>query len=244
MPRPAGPVRRRVAAAVLAGALALGAAGTIIASCGPSKQSSNAQSNTQSNTHRGAGAVQDVQRLLDGLAGARDSTYTAVYATAGGAAVVVAQAPPQYAYQGGAAAYLLAPESAYLCRTAPPGCQPSPGADGVSPSQARAISAALGGGFLPVEAVAARMAAVVAQPGARATRAQRTVAGGPAECVAVVPAVGSGLLACVNGAGILVFFAGTAEAGNPVHMELQRFSATVAPHAFEPPQLIVNDTPR
>jgi hypothetical protein len=211
-------------AALLAGALALGGIGAVGVACAPASQP---RATNQ--------AVQDVQALLDSLIRARNTTYTAAYATQSGVAVVVAQAPPRYAYQGGSGAYLLTPDVAYLCRQAPPGCQPSPGADAVSPSQARAISAALGGVFLPVEAVAAQMSAVAAQPGTRTSRASRSVAGAPAECVAAVPSAGPGLLACVNSAGILVFFAGTSEEGATVRMELQRFSPTVAPDAFKPP---------
>jgi hypothetical protein len=216
--------RRALVAGVLAATLVLGFAGAASVSC--------------ASRSPGGGAAQrdPVQRFADALERGLDANYTAEYA-ADGALVTAVQAPPRRAYRGMDTIYVLAPDSAYLCRAAHAAmrCDRAPGADDLPLSHAKAISTTFTGGFVTPEYAVAILSSAAATPGARTAAAQQTVGGVPADCVAVASGRAKSDTACVSTGGVLVYFDGTTDAGTQVRVELRRITPTVAPDAFDLP---------
>jgi hypothetical protein len=232
-PRNAADRRRLIVSVLLAGSLVIGFASMAGVACSSSEQAPVGQhASAAPAVHHGRQAEADVQTVADALAKSSETTYTAVYTTAGGQAVSVAQSPPLHAYRGQSASYILSPNDAYLC-PASGKCRHLPGDDSLTPSQLRSIGEAFGDTFIPAEAAVARMQAVVAEPDARTGRATQQIAGAGADCVAVTGSVS--LTGCVNEAGVLVYYAGTSEGGKPVRYQLTSFSETVATDAFTAP---------
>jgi hypothetical protein len=225
--KPSRDRRHVVVAALLAGCLVLGFAGIAGVACSPRAGGPTSDGRAQ--------ASRDVEALVVEFSRGQEANYTAEYAATDGTAVTVAQAPPRHSYQNMNITYILTPDDAYLCHPAPSRCQRAPGADELSGSQVKAIADAFAGVFIAPEAAIARLTSLVDEPGVRVGRAQRSVAGGPADCVAVRGPGGPVQTACVNPAGVLVHFDGTSEAGYPVRVELHSFTATVAPESFDPP---------
>ena len=209
-------------AAILACLLILGAVGAACVSCAAgTSQPVNANP-----------AARAVERLAEALLRGQETDSIAEYRTASGSAVTVALALPRRAYRGKGVAYIVTPDAAYRCgpATGAQGCEESPGVDGMSPTLAGAVSAPFGGDFVVPEAALAALARIAHAPGARFSQSRR----GASDCVAVTATGVRTETACVDSAGVLTFYAGTGDAGQPVRLELLDVRATVAPDAFTP----------
>ncbi len=230
--------KRLVVAAILTVSVITGFAGIAGSACSPQALQPAARASASATAaHTGEQARRDVQAIIDKLDTAEDTTYTAQYALLDGHAVTIAQAPPRHAYRGLGVTYLLSPDEALVCTGDPVTCQRAPGADSLSPTQVKAVATAFGGRFATAPDVAARLATVVGQPGARTGRGSRVIGGGPADCVAVTASGVPPETACVTPAGVLAYFAGTG-----VRVELHAYAASVAPNAFASPQPSTDDS--
>jgi len=169
------------------------------------------------------------------------STYTAEY-LAGGVVVTHVRVAPWLAYRSAVAAYLLAPDATYLCRTAPdrrPACDRAPGADSLPMAHARRIAQPAQGGFVTPELVVSAIAGAVTRPYA-VNRHGRTIAGQHADCVEVTGT--DRLTACATDEGVLALVDGRLPGRPPVRTELTRYSPTAPPDAFAlPPGAQVRD---
>jgi hypothetical protein len=231
--------KRIIVAAILAASVVTGFAGIAGSACSPqlaSQVATQGASADPNSPHTGPQARQDVQAVLDKLAASADRTYTAEYAVATGAPVTVSQAPPKHSYRSADAFYVVTPEEAVSCKAKR--CDREPGADELGPAQTKAVAAAMQGRFLPLEDVVARMDDVVDSPDARSGRANRTIGGGPADCVAVTASGISPQTTCVTAAGILAYFAGSLPSPNgetEVRMELRNYTPNIVSTAFNTP---------
>jgi hypothetical protein len=102
----------------------------------------------------------------------------------------------------------------------------------MSPTEARAISAAFGGEFLAPEAALGRLATIAQGQGVRAGASKR----GDAQCVSVTATGIRTETACVNPGGLLAYFQGTTDAGQATELILQYTTPSVSDEAFQPPK--------
>ncbi|WP_432829592.1 hypothetical protein [Dactylosporangium sp. CA-092794] len=229
--------KQALLSAVVAGALALGFAGMLAKSCGAPVKQQSAPANQ---------ALEMVDSLASRLVLGLESDTTLQYAAPSGAIITVSQSAPRRAYRSAGVTYISTPDGTFLCTTgpapspakgrkptAPPvTCQEGPGADTMSPSQAKAISAAFGGEFLPPEAALGRLATIAQGEGVRAGASKR----GDAQCVSVTATGIRTETACVSPAGLLAYFEGTTDAGKATQLILQYTTPSVSDEAFLPPQ--------
>jgi hypothetical protein len=235
--------KKALISAVIAGALTLGFAGMMAKSC-----STPAQQHAESANP----ALELVDKLAARLVLGLDSDVTMQYATPSGAIVTVSQSSPRRAYRSGGVTYISSPDGTYLCTTGPApsptgnaarnrgrkpatpavSCQEGPGADTMSPTEAKAISAAFGGDFLAPEAALGRLATIARGEGV-GTRATKR---GDAQCVSVTATGIRTETACVSPAGLLAYFQGTTDAGKATELILQYTTPSVSDEAFQPPR--------
>ncbi|WP_433079251.1 hypothetical protein ACQP1P_39650 [Dactylosporangium sp. CA-052675] len=229
--------KKAMLSALVAGALTIGFAGMMAKSCGaPVKQQAEAANQ----------ALEMVDSLASRLVLGLDTDATLQYATPSGAIVTVSQSSPRRAYRSGGVTYISSPDGTYLCTTgaapspakgkkplsAPVTCQEGPGADTMSPTEAKAISAAFGGEFLAPEAALGRLATIAQGQAARAGASKR----GDAQCVSVTATGIRTETACVNPGGLLAYFQGTSDAGRTTELVLQYTTPSVSEEAFVPPK--------
>jgi hypothetical protein len=243
--------RRILVAAMLVAAVVAGFAGIAGTACSPDslRQAATTATTPAGSAHVGDQAKQDIQAIVDRLSAGLDAAYTAQYAMLDGNAVTVTQAPPRHAYRGLGVTFLLSPDLAMVCSGTPVRCERAPGADSLSPSQVRAVSAAFMGRFVTTEYVIGRLISVGGQPAVRTGRGSRTIGGGPADCVAATASGVPPQTACVTATGALAYFAGTAPTvggASPgtvtIRLELHAYTSAVAPDAFTPPKPSDNDS--
>ena len=231
--------KKALLSAVVAGALTLGFAGMMARSCSaPVKQHEDP-----------AGpALEMVDSLASRLVLGLDSDATLQYATPSGVVVTVSQSAPRRAYRSGRVTYISTPDGTLLCVTGPPPspvkgrkpatvpvtCHEGPGADTMSPSQAKAISEAFGGEFLAPEAAVGRLATIAQGEGVRAGASKR----GDAQCVSVTATGIRTETACVSPGGLLAYFQGTSDAGKSTELILQYTTPSVSDEAFQPPKTV------
>ncbi|WP_426506627.1 hypothetical protein ACPPVO_51660 [Dactylosporangium sp. McL0621] len=229
--------KKAMLSAVVAGALTIGFAGMMAKSCAaPVKQQAEPANQ----------ALEMVDSLAARLVLGLDTDATLQYATPSGAIVTVSQSSPRRAYRSGGVTYISSPDGPYLCTTgaapspakgrkpaAPPvTCQEGPGADTMSPTEAKAIGAAFGGEFLAPEAALGRLATIARGQGVRAGASKR----GDAQCVSVTATGIRTETACVSPGGLLAYFQGTSDAGKTTELVLQYTTPTVSEEAFLPPR--------
>jgi hypothetical protein len=190
----------------------------------------------RSNAGSGAAALHAFAAAMER---AQEATYTAEYASLDGPPVVLAQEPPRRAYRGSAGAYVLQPDSAYLCRTAvePAGCEQAPGEDGLTLDQARMLSTEFNGAVVAPELAQSLIRTSAASSGAAVRRTTRMIAGQPATCVEVARSAqrAAEYRACVTDAGILAWFDGAITAGTQAQMRLTAVTSSVTSGAFALP---------
>lgn len=228
--------KKALLSAVVAGALTLGFAGMMAKSCSaPVKEQAEAANP----------ALELVDSLASRVVLGLETDATIQYQTASGAAVIVSQSTPRRAYRGGGVTYISTPDGTYLCRTVTPSpapkakkgpqpvaqCDEGPGADVMSPSQAKAISEAFGGEFMAPEAAMGRLATIAQGEEVRTGTSKR----GDAQCVSVTAKGIRTETACVNPAGLLAYFDGTTDAGKHAQLTLQYTTPSVSDEAFLPP---------
>ncbi|MFI5916649.1 hypothetical protein [Dactylosporangium sp. NPDC051541] len=230
--------KKAMLSAVIAGALTLGFAGMMAKSCStPTKEQQEPVNQ----------ALEMVDSLASRLVLGLDNDATLQYATPSGSIVTVSQSTPRRAYRGGGVTYISTPDGTFLCSTGvapspakgrkpvtpPVTCQEGPGADTMSPTEAKAISAAFGGEFLAPEAALGRLATIAQGDGVRAGASKR----GDAQCVSVTATGIRTEMACVNPAGLLAYFQGTTDAGKATELVLQYTTPSVSEEAFLPPKV-------
>ena len=230
--------KKALVSAVIAGALTLGFASMMFRSCSPAvKEQPEAATNP---------ALELVDQLAARLVLGLDEDATLQYGTPSGQVVTVSQSSPRRAYRSGGVTFISTPDSTFVCSTAPAAspakgkkpvtppvsCQESPGQDTMSPTQAKAISEALGGDFAAPEAAVGRLATIAQQNGARTGTSKR----GDAQCVSITSTEVRTETACVNPAGLLAYFQGTTDAGKVTEMVLQYTTPSVSEEAFLPPK--------
>ncbi|MGI5181622.1 hypothetical protein ACQEVZ_35500 [Dactylosporangium sp. CA-152071] len=228
--------KKALVSAVLAGALTLGFAGMMAKSCGAPVQEQAEAANP---------ALELVDSLASRLVLGLQTDATIQYQTAAGAGVVVSQSMPRRAYRGFGVTYIATPDGTYLCRNVTPSpspkakkspqpvpqCDEGPGADTMSPSQARDISDAFGGEFMAPEAAMGRLATIARGEEVRTGTSKH----GDAQCVSVTARGIRTETACVNPAGLLAYFEGTTDAGKYTQLTLQYTTPSVSDEAFLPP---------
>jgi hypothetical protein len=236
--------KKAILSAVVAGALTLGFAGTMAKSCSTAVKPDQEPVNQ---------ALEMVDSLASRLVLGLDSDATLQYATPSGAIVTVSQSAPRRAYRSAGVTYISSPDGTYLCTTAPAPspvkgrkpvtppvtCRQGPGADTMSPTEARAISAAFGGEFLAPEAALGRLATIAQGQGVRAGASKR----GDAQCVSVTATGIRTETACVNPGGLLAYFQGTTDAGQTTELVLQYTTPSVSDEAFQPPKTTAAASP-
>ncbi|MET7421049.1 hypothetical protein [Dactylosporangium sp. NPDC005555] len=228
--------KKALLSAVVAGALTLGFAGMMAKSCGaPVKEQAEAANP----------ALELVDSLASRLVLGLQTDATIQYQTAGGVNVVVSQSMPRRAYRGAGVTFISTPDGTYHCRTVTPSpspkarkspqpvaqCDEGPGADTLSPTQAKAISDAFGGEFMAPEAAMGRLATIAQGQDVRTGTSKR----GDAQCVSVTAKGIRTETACVNPAGLLAYFDGTTDAGRYTQLTLQYTTPSVSDEAFLPP---------
>ncbi|WP_432977520.1 hypothetical protein [Dactylosporangium sp. CA-233914] len=228
--------KKAILSAVVAGALTLGFAGMMAKSCAaPAKQQPEPANP----------ALEMVDSLASRLVLGLDSDATLQYATPSGAIVTVSQSAPRRAYRSAGVTYISTPDGTYLCTTGPAPspakgrkpvtppvtCQEGPGADTMSPTEAKAISVAFGGEFMAPEAALGRLATIAQGQEVRSGASKR----GDAQCVSVTASGIRTETACVNPAGLLAYFQGTSDAGKTTELILQYSTPSVSDEAFQPP---------
>ncbi|MEV6929219.1 hypothetical protein AB0M46_32670 [Dactylosporangium sp. NPDC051485] len=231
--------KKALLSAVVAGALTIGFVGMVARSCSaPAKQQAESANE----------ALEMVDSLASRLVLGLDSDATMQYGTPTGAVVTVSQSAPRRAYRSGAVTYISTPDGTFLCLTGPAPspakgkkpttvpvtCQQGPGADTMSPTEAKAISEAFGGEFLAPEAALGRLATIARGQGVRAGASKR----GDAQCVSVTATGIRTETACVNPAGLLAYFQGTSDAGKATELVLQYTTPSVSEEAFQPPRAV------
>ncbi|MFG2042520.1 hypothetical protein [Dactylosporangium sp. NPDC048998] len=184
--------KKALVSAVVAGALTVGFAGMMVKSCDAPVQQRAEPVNQ---------ALEMVDSLASRLVLGLDSDATLPYATPSGAVVTVSQSAPRRAYRSAGVTYISTPDGTFLCVTGPSPsptkgrkptapakspeppvtCQEDPGADTMSPTEAKAISVAFGGEFMAPEAAVGRLASIAQGEGVRAGASKR----GDAQCVSV-----------------------------------------------------------
>ncbi|GAA3451039.1 hypothetical protein [Dactylosporangium matsuzakiense] len=230
--------KKAMLSAVIAGALTLGFAGMMAKSCAAPVKQQQEPANP---------ALEMVDTLASRLVLGLDTDATLQYATPSGTIVTVSQSAPRRAYRSGGVTYISTPDGTFLCSTAAAPspapaksrkpvtpavkCQEGPGADTMSPTEAKAISAAFGGEFLAPEAALGRLATIAQGDGVRAGASKR----GDAQCVSVTATGIRTEMACVNPAGLLAYFQGTTDAGKATELVLQYTTPSVSEEAFLPP---------
>jgi hypothetical protein len=234
--------KKALLSAVVAGALTLGFAGMMAKSCSTPVKERSEPANP---------ALELVDKLASRLVLGLESDATMQYALPSGAVVTVSQSTPRRAYRSASVTYISTPDGTYLCTTgaapsptaksspsrgrkpaAPPvSCQEGPGADTMSPTEAKAISAAFGGEFLAPEAALGRLATIARGEGVRTGTSKR----GDAQCVAVTATGIRTETACVSPGGLLAYFEGTTDAGKATELILQYTTPSVSDEAFQPP---------
>jgi hypothetical protein len=248
--------KKAMLSALVAGALTLGFAGMMTKSCGtPAKQQPDPANQ----------ALELVDSLASRLVLGLDSDATLQYATPSGAIVTVSQSSPRRAYRSGGVTFISTPDGTFLCTagpapspspvkgtarttakkplTVPVTCQEGPGADTMSPTEAKAISVAFGGEFLAPEAALGRLATIAKGDGVRSGTSKR----GDAQCVSVTATGIRTETACVNPGGLLAYFQGTTDAGKVTELVLQYTTPSVSEEAFQPPKAVAptpTTTPR
>ncbi|MER7005684.1 hypothetical protein ABT297_21925 [Dactylosporangium sp. NPDC000555] len=235
--------KKALISAVVAGALTLGFAGMMAKSCGAPVNPRTEPANE---------ALEMVDSLASRLVLGLDADATLQYATPSGAIVTVSQSAPRRAYRSAGVTYISTPDGTLLCvtgpapsptkgpKTAEPAkppqppvtCQEGPGADTMSPTEAKAISVAFGGEFMAPEAAVGRLATIAQGQGVRAGVSKR----GEAQCVSVTATGIRTEIACVNPAGLLAYFQGTSDAGSTTELILQNTTSSVSDEAFLPPR--------
>lgn len=221
-------------------------------------------------------AAEQLRRFAQRMERARDLTYTAEY-DAGGVAVTHAQAPPRQVYRATGTTLILGPDTVVLCRTGAsppaqprdvaltPGCERTPGIDGITLPQARAVSPTLAAPhFVAPEVAAALVLRAAGRPGLHVATARQSVDGADTDCATVRTGAGSAgtpagasaggvaggqselpplrFTACVTATGVLARFEGTTDSGMDGQTTLVRLALTTAPDAFNlPPGLAVQD---
>lgn len=233
--------KKALVSAVVAGTLTLGFAGMMAKSCGtPVKDQAEAANP----------ALELVDSLASRLVLGLQSDATIQYQTADGTTVIVSQSAPRRAYRGGGVTYISTPDGTYLCRIVTPSpapstktakgqkgpqpvpqCEEGPGVDEMSPSQAKAISDAFGGDFMPPEAAMGRLATIVQGEDVQTGTSKR----GDAQCVSVTAKGVRTETACVNPAGMLAYFDGMSDAGKYTQLTLQYSTPSVSEEAFVAP---------
>ena len=215
--------KKVLVAAIAAGALTFGFAGTMAKSCGAPVQQQAEPANP---------ALELIDELASRLVLGLDTDATMQYSAPSGAVIIVSQSAPRRAYRSGGVTYISTPDGTYLCTTAPApapspakgrkpaepvvSCTEGPGADTISPEQAKAISAAFGGEFLAPEAAFGRLATIAQGEGVLTGTSKR----GEAQCLSVTATGIRTETACVNPAGLLAYFEGTTDAGASTQLVL------------------------
>ncbi|MGI5237079.1 hypothetical protein [Dactylosporangium sp. CA-139066] len=230
--------KKALVSALVAGALTVGFAGMMAKSCGAPAKPQAAPANE---------ALEMVDALASRLVLGLDSDATLQYATPSGTIVTVSQSSPRRAYRSGTVTYIATPDGTYLCvagpvpspakgqkkpSTVPVTCRTGPGADTMSPTEAKSISEAFGGEFMAPEAAVGRLATIAQGDAPHAGASKR----GDAQCVSVTANGIRTETACVNPAGMLAYFQGTSDAGKQTELILQYTTPSVSDEAFQPPR--------
>jgi len=161
-----------------------------------------------------------------------NATYTAEYLTGAGLTVTHVQAPPAQAYRSTLGRYVLAPDSAYLCRASSQGCERVPGDDSLPMPHARLVSGTVAAG-VPAPELAESLL-VRAAAGAHVSRGTREIAGLRVVCIELSGR--STVRACATDTGVLALFEGVLDGSTtPERVEIDRYSPTADPAELAPP---------
>jgi outer membrane lipoprotein-sorting protein len=184
------------------------------------------------------------------LGKAQQLTYTAVYTTDTGDEVTLAQQPPNSSYADKDARFIITADHMMVCDNDSPGgklvCNRVPNSAGAATGdEAAALSAALGGGFIPPELALSLVAAAALVPGSDVETNERKVGGLDSLCADVTGLEGAAaegeetplkdFSVCVADNGVLTSFKGTLTDGEEAKIELKSFSTKVDPKAFTAP---------
>ncbi len=229
-----GMTRTMIRLATAAVAVALGAA---TLGCGFISNVGNAVDN-----------LSTVADLTEKLTQSAELTYTAEYTLVDGSgSATVVQQPPNAAFIGKDARFVLTSESMLMCTGAgaKATCQRSANTAGATSDQATYLTAVAGGGFINTPMAIAMMGAASIVPDVKIDKSTADVAGLASTCLRATDIGGEAasnevnlneLTVCVADNGVLTTFSGVGTDGSMVGVKLASYSATVDASAFAPPK--------